>query len=170
LLAGCGGTKAVTVTRTIGLTTVVAPTTTAACKGRDLGGYFNVVPGSPGAGQISYKLELINASSAACFVTGIPRLQLLGAHGRALPTKVSPARPGQPTVAKILLRPYDFAKAEARFSPDVPGTGEQTQGQCEPTSYRLRVTVGGSSAAVPITPPNPVCEHGALSVSMLAAA
>ena len=88
---------------------------------RDLGGSFRVVPGSPGAGQITYRLRLTNTSSAACWVSGIPQLRLLGAKGGALPTTVSAAYPGQATAARIVLRPGRSAKADARFSPDVPG-------------------------------------------------
>jgi hypothetical protein len=171
VLAGCGATQTVTVTRTVTVTTTIsAPATAAACSGGDLGGSFRVVPGSPGAGQITYTLTLTNSSPAACYVTGIPQLQLLDAQGGALPTTVSAAHPGQATAAKIVLQPGESAKADARFSPDVPGTGEQTQGPCEPTAHRVKVAVGGGSVTVPVTPPTPVCEHGALSMSVLAAA
>jgi hypothetical protein len=156
LLAGGGATS--------------AATTTPACSGRDLGGSFRVVPGSPGAGGITYRLRLTNTSPAACWVSGIPRLRLLGAKGGALPTKVSPAYPGQGTAALIVLRPGRSAKADARFSPDVPGPGEGHPGQCEPTAHCLRVTIGGSSFTVAVTPPTPVCEHGSLRLSLLSAA
>lgn len=177
-VAGCGGTKTTTVTQTVTKTvTKTTPTTStststsaaAACSGADLSGSFADVPGSAGAGQISYKLTLTNASSTACFVSGIPDLQLLDAQGGALPTSVSPAQPGQGTAAKIVLQPGGSAAAEARFSPDVPGQGEQQTGQCEPTSHELKVTVGGGSVNVPVTPPTSVCEHGSLSMSLLAA-
>jgi Domain of unknown function (DUF4232) len=170
LLAGCGATKTFTVTRTVTVTTTArAPATVAACSGSDLGGSFRVVPGSPGAGQITYTLTLTNSSPAACYVSGIPQLQLLGAGGGALPTNVSAVQPGQATAAKIVLQPGESARADARFSPDVPGVGEQTQGQCEQTAHRLRVTVGGGSVTVPVSPPTPVCEHGGLRMSILAA-
>ena len=178
-LAGCGGTKTATVTQTITKTvTKPAPTTStptstaaaAACSGADLHGSFADVPGSAGAGQISYKLTLTNASSAACFVSGIPDLLLLDAQGGGLPTNVSPAQPGQGTAAKIMLQPGASAAAEARFSPDVPGPGEQQTSACEPTAHDLKVTIGGGSVTVPVTPPTPVCEHGSLNMSLLSAA
>ncbi len=147
-----------------------AATTTPPCGGRDLGGSFTAVPGSPGAGGITYRLRLKNTSSAACWVSGIPHLRLLGAKGGALPTAVSAAYPGQATAAKIVLRPGRSAKADARFSPDVPGPGEGHIGACEPTAHRLRVTVGGSSLTVAVSPPTPVCEHGSLRLSLLSAA
>jgi Protein of unknown function (DUF4232) len=171
VLAGCSTMKTVTVTQTVTVTTTApAPATAAACSGGDLGGSFRVVPGSPGAGGITYTLRLTNSSSAACYVSGIPQLQLVDAQGGALPTTVLAAHPGQATAAKIVLQPGKSARADARFSPDVPGIGEQTPGQCEPTSHRLKVTVGGGSLTVPVTPPTPVCEHGRLSMSLLAAA
>jgi hypothetical protein len=177
-LAGCGGTKTATVTqtvtKTVTKTTPTTPTTStseaAACSGADLNGSFADVPGSAGAGQISYKLTLTNSSAAVCFVSGIPDLQLLDAKGGALPTSVSAEQPGQGTAAKIVLQPGASAAAEARFSPDVPGQGEQSQGACEPTAHQVRVTVGGGSVTVPVSPPTPVCEHGALSMSVLVAA
>jgi hypothetical protein len=177
-LAGCGGSKTVTVTqtvtKTVTKTTTTAPTTStsaaAACSGTDLGGSFAAVPGSAGAGQISYKLTLTNSSATACFVSGIPDLQLLDAQGGALPTTVSAAQPGQGTAAKIALQPGASAVAEARFSPDVPGPGEQQTSACEPTAHELKVTIGGGSVNVPVNPPTPVCEHGSLSMSLLSAA
>ncbi|HVM56000.1 MAG TPA: DUF4232 domain-containing protein [Gaiellaceae bacterium] len=173
-LAGCGGGKTVTVTQTV--TRTVTTTTTApapppasasACTGGDLGGSFAVVPGSPGAGQISYTLTVTNTSSSPCFVSGLPQLQLLDAGGGALPTNVTAAEPGTGTAAKIVLQPGGSAKSDARFSPDVPGQGEGQAGQpCEPVAHRLQVTApGGGTALVPITPPTSVCEHGSLRMS-----
>jgi hypothetical protein len=93
-----------------------------------------------------------------------------------LPTNVSAERPGEATAAKIVLQPGASAKADARFSPDVPGPGEPatqpspgTPQGCEPTAHQLQVTVGGSSVTVPIAPPTAVCSHGALRMSLLAA-
>jgi hypothetical protein len=177
LLAGCGGTKTVTVTQTVTktvtktTTTAPAPSAAAACSGSDLSGSFAEVPGSPGAGQISYALTLTNASPNACLVSGIPQLQLLDAQGGALPTSVSAEQPGQGTAAKIVLQPLEAAQSQARFSPDVPGPGDSQQpGPCEPTAHELKVTIGGGSVTVPVSPPTPVCEHGALSMSVLVAA
>ncbi|HVA32316.1 MAG TPA: DUF4232 domain-containing protein [Gaiellaceae bacterium] len=181
VLAACGGTKTLTVTQTVTRTvtkTTTAPATTTtgsgaatapACSGADLGGSFAVVPGSAGAGSISYGLTLTNTSSAACYVSGIPQLQLLDAKGATVPTAVSAAQPGQGTAAKVVLDPGASAKADARFSPDVPGPGEDNPGACEPTAHQLRVTVGAGSVTVPVSPPTSVCSHGALRMSLLAA-
>jgi len=173
LAAGCGGSKTVTVTRTQTRTrtvtttrTVTAPPSAAAsqpCTGSMLHGTFRVVEGSAGAGQISYALTLTNASRQACFVSGLPVVQLLSASGAALPTNVSAAHPGEQTAAKVSLAPGGSATAEARFSPDVPGVGDQQGGQCQPAAALMRVTAtGGGTLVVPLQPPTSVCEKGSL--------
>jgi hypothetical protein len=183
--AGCGGTKTVTVTQTsttVRTVTVATPTTTAAttttgpaeaaaCTDADLAGSFAVVPGSAGAGNIVYSLRLTNTSASPCFVSGLPAGALLDRNGSPLPTHGSAAQPGQATAARIVLQSGDAAKADARFSPDVPSTGEQQTGPCEPKAYVLRVTVsGGGTVAAPISPPTAVCGHGSLSFSVFSSA
>jgi hypothetical protein len=140
------------------------------CTGKALTGTFRVVPGSAGAGNITYALRLRNSSQATCFVTGIPGLTLLDGAGRRLPTQQAPAHPGQLTAVMVRLAPGRAAVASARFSPDVPGPGETTTRACERTAYKLRVAPsGGGTLAAPITPPTPVCEHGAMTLSVLTA-
>jgi hypothetical protein len=183
--AGCGGTKTVTVTQTsttVRTVTVTTPATTAAttttgpaeaaaCTDADLAGSFAVVPGSAGAGNIVYSLHLTNTSSSPCFVSGLPAAALLDKNGSPLPTHVSPAQAGQATAARIVLQSGDTAKADARFSPDVPSTGEQQIGACEPKAYVLRVTApGGGTVAAPISAPTAVCGHGSLSFSVWSSA
>ena len=100
-------------------------------------------------------------------MTGIPRVQLVDAHGRKLPTATRPQHPGTATAALIRLPPGQAASATARFSPDVPGPGEPVGKTCEPRAYRLRVWPNGAgSLLVPIRPPTPVCEHGSLALSL----
>ena len=141
-----------------------------ACRAGDLSGVFAVVNGSAGAGSISYDLRLQNHSSSKCYVSGIPGLRLLGKTGKALPTKVVPDRPGALTAAKIILKPGGYAASTARFSPDIPGTGEAQYGQCEPTAHSLRVSpAGGGSLVVPVKPATPVCEHGRMVLTALIA-
>ena len=179
--AGCGGTKTVTVTqssttaRTVTVTTTTTTTTgsagPAACTGADLEGRFAVVPGSAGAGNIVYELRLTNTSASPCVVSGLPAVRLLDKNGSPLPTHASAAQPGQATAAQIVLQSGQAAKADARFSPDVPGTGEQQIGSCEPKAFVLRVAApGGETVAAPISPPTSVCEHGALSFSVFSSA
>lgn len=177
-LAGCGGAKTVTVTQTVTrtvthtVTTTPPPAAAPACTGSSLGGTFAGIPGSAGAGQISYRLTVTNTSNAACFVSGMPQLQLLDAQGAALPTSVTAAQPGQATAAKIVLQPSASATSDARFSPDVPGVGEGQAGKpCEPVAHQLQVTAnGGGTFVVPITPPTSVCEHGSLRMTLYTAA
>jgi len=179
--AGCGSTKTVTVTQTVTtvktVTTTGAPTTTSGtttttsgaspCSGSDLQATFSGVAGSAGAGNISYDLVLTNTSNSACSVSGIPVATLLDKTEGALPTQIST---GPGTATTVVLQHGDSAKAEARFSPDVPGVGEQQPGPCERTAYFLRVAVaGGGTVNAPIGPPTPVCEHGGMSFSPFAA-
>lgn len=133
-----------------------------------MSGLFYAIPGSAGAGQISYALRLRNRSKHACFVSGLPRLQLLGRTGKLLPTHVWPAHPGAQSAIRVVLAPGKYAVATARFSPDVPGVGEQVKGPCEPKAFRARVWPPGGgtgSFVVPVSPPTPVCEKGRLVFS-----
>jgi Domain of unknown function (DUF4232) len=154
---------------TLLLSLVLAAQIAAPCKGSDLSGTFAAVPGSAGAGNIVYALRVKNTSAAACTVTGIPRLTLLDRGGRRLPTHPFPAHPGALTAVLVTLAPGKTATATARFSPDVPGTGEPVDGRrCEPVAYNLLVRPnGGGTLRAPIRPPTPVCEHGGMSWSVL---
>ena len=179
LAAGCGGTKTVTVTTTVThvrtVTTTRASSTTtstttaaaSACAAGALQASFEPIEGSAGAGHISYALTLTNTSSSPCFVSGVPRAQLLGTTGGALPTTII-AEPGPD--GKVTLQPNGSATAEARFSPDVAGQGDQQQGQCQPTATVLRVTApGGGTVDAPVQPPTSVCERGSLQFRPFAA-
>ena len=176
--AGCGGTKTVTETATVVQTTTVRVTTEQtttpsaaanACTGDAMSGSFAGIPGSAGAGQISYKLTVKNASPVACFVSGLPNAQLLGLGGADLPTNVTAAQPGTATAARIVLQPGDSASATARFSPDVNGVGDNTNGTCQPKASTLRVALGGAPLDAPISPPTSVCEQGSLHFSLYTA-
>ena len=136
------------------------------CSGSQLAGRFAAVYGSAGAGNIVYKLTLKNISSRTCTVTGLPQGQLLGKTKAKVPTHVRAAHANQLTAILVTLAPGASAYATARFSPDVPGPGEHTLGQCEPKSYWFRVSApGGGTTTVSVLPPTPVCEHGTLSFS-----
>jgi hypothetical protein len=150
-----------------------SPATVQPCAATQLTGSFTQIYGSAGAVGISYRLRLRNRSPRTCFVSGLAGLRLLSKGGHPLPTKVTPAfRPGL-TAVRVVLRPGRAAKADARFSPDIPGPGEpQTRGPCEPKAYRVRVTPppGGGTLVVPVLPPTSVCEHGGMSPKALTAA
>lgn len=181
-VAGCGGSRTTTTTvihTTTVVRTVTAPATTTsttsgsaanACSGDSMSGTFSVVPGSAGAGQIVYRLRVKNDSPVSCFVSGFPHVQLLGQGGAQLPTTATPDQPGTATAAKVTLAPGAAATADVRFSPDVPGTGDQTGGDCQPKATTLRVALGGAQLDVPITPPTPVCEGGTLQYRLFTAA
>jgi Protein of unknown function (DUF4232) len=142
------------------------------CTGAKLTGSFKAVPGSAGAGNIVYRLAIENTSNAECGVTGLPRLQLIGKTGKKLPTSTTfSGMPGTLTAVLVPLKPGGTASLTARFSPDVPGVGEQHPGACEATAYRLRVTPSaGGTSTVAISPPTPVCEHGRLQLTVFTAA
>jgi hypothetical protein len=143
----------------------------AACAASQLGGTFAAVPNSAGAGNIVYALRLRNRSRAVCAVPPLGGLTLLDAAGRPLPTHAARARPGQPRAVAVRLAPGTSAVATARFSPDVPGPGEPVARPCERTAHSLRVTLRRGAAVVArVTPPTPVCEHGAMQLSVLGAA
>ncbi len=133
------------------------------CTGAQLSGRFALIPGSPGAGNVSYRLTLQNVSTRACALTGLPRGRLLGKTGKPLPTSIVASFPGALTAVLVTLAPRASAHADARFSPDVPGPGEGHPGPCEPVAYRFRVTPnGGGTTTAAVRPPTSVCEHGSL--------
>ncbi len=160
--------SAVAIAATAGSTALAASSDSPPCRGAQLAGAFTAIPGSPGAGSISYRLVLRNASPSTCFLSGIPTLTLIGAHGKALPTATRPEHPGELAAIRIDLKHGQRASLDARFSPDVPGPGEGQVGRCEPLASRLRVVPnGGGSLLVPVTPATSVCEHGAMTLTLL---
>src|SRR4051794_26316527 len=140
------------------------PAMSPSCGGGQLKGSFAAVPGSAGAGNIVYKLVLKNTSAAPCTLTGLPQGTLLGRKHNPLPTHVRPANQGALAAVLVTLAPGASTFATARFSPDVPGTGDSTPGRCQPVSYWFRVRAqGGGTTTVPVKPPTSVCERGTLS-------
>lgn len=170
--SGCGlggSTKTVTATMTVVHTLTVTVTTSApppppaTCTGSDLSATFAVQPGSAGAGNIVYTLTLTNSSSSTCALGRSPALQLLDKDGKPLPSHASPA-PGSEQIGKE-LRPGASMSYDARFSPDVPGTGDQQTGRCQPVATTLRVVLqAGGIVDAQISPPTSVCEQGTISL------
>jgi hypothetical protein len=174
LAAGCGSTKTITVTqvttteKTVTTTETVTTTSQSSavppCSGADLKGSLDVQAGSAGAGTITYTLTLINTSSDPCMVNGTPVGILLDNSGQTLPTNVLPVPAAQGSAQPVVLQPGDDANADARFSPDVAGTGDAQTGRCQPVAHVFQVTAGGGGTVdAPITPPTSVCERGTLS-------
>jgi hypothetical protein len=138
----------------------------ARCRGAQLAGSFTAVRGSAGAGNITYALKLKDTSALPCTLTGLPQGVLLGSTRNGLPTHVRAAFPGGLSAVLVTLGPGRTARATARFSPDVPGPGEQSTGRCEPVAWWFRVAgQGGGSAVVQVSPRTSVCEHGRLLFS-----
>ena len=136
------------------------------CKGSQLAGSFKAVPGSPGAGNIVYRLTLTNTSATTCALTGLPVGQLLGKTGKKLPTHIRAAFPQGLTAILVTLAHGKSSHATRASRPTFPASASRRPAQCEATSYSLRVTArGGGTTTVKITPPTPVCEHGQLSFS-----
>ncbi|HEX4323659.1 MAG TPA: DUF4232 domain-containing protein [Gaiellaceae bacterium] len=167
--AGCGlggSTKTVTVTRTETETTTTTVTTTASvanakpCAGTDVAAVFTLIPGSAGAGQISYTLTVKNSSQIPCSLHGIPQGTLLGATGTALPTHVKSSGGGG---RRVVLPPGASATAQARFSPDVAGTGDSQSGTCQPVAHAFQLNAAGGVTEATIKPPTSVCQQGTLN-------
>jgi hypothetical protein len=167
--AGCGlggSTKTVTVTRTETETTTTTVTTTASvanakpCAGTDVAAVFTLIPGSAGAGQISYTLTVKNSSQIPCSLHGIPQGTLLGATGTALPTHVKSSGGGG---RRVVLPPGASATAQARFSPDVAGTGDSRSGTCQPVAHAFQLNAAGGVTEATIKPPTSVCQQGTLN-------
>ena len=136
-------------------------TTSTRCGGIQLGGTFTAIPNSAGAGNIVFRLALQNLSSSTCTLTGLPQGgALLGKTGTKLPTHIRNNFPGRVAVL-VRLAPGKIAYANARFSPDVAGTGDNMSGQCQPKAYWLQV----EGLNVKIAPATPVCERGTLNFS-----
>jgi hypothetical protein len=139
------------------------------CPASGLKGTFSLIRGSAGAGHVGYALKLTNRGSATCTVSGRPRLQLLDSKGRKLPTHVTPL-PGPKRAVTVTLAKGKSARADARFSPDIPSGGEPANGPCEPQAVRVRVTLAApahGSLVVPVRPPTSVCERGGIQLTAL---
>jgi hypothetical protein len=156
-------THTITVTRTVTVTTTSTSAALSACTGDQLSGTFKEASGGGGAGQIEYILTLKNTSPTSCTVDGLPVARLLDASGSRLPTHIT-GTAGGPLVN---LAPGASAKATARFSPDVPGSGDSQSGACQPKAYTLQVTPDHYTVVdAPIKPPTSVCERGSLNFSV----
>jgi hypothetical protein len=150
-------------TQTVATTRMVTTTRSVAsakpCTGTQLAATFALVPGSAGAGQIAYMLTVKNSSPSTCSVRGAPAGTLLSSNGSALPTHVR-ATGGK---RQVVLPPGASAIAQARFSPDVPGTGDSQSGSCQPQAHTFQLSAeGGGVTEAAIKPPTSVCEQGTL--------
>jgi hypothetical protein len=167
--AGCGltasKTKTVTTTQTVTVTHTVTTTAASAgnaCTAHDLAATFQVLQGSAGAGNIVYTLKVVNASQAACTISGVPAIDFLDASGAAMKKAVTPNGAG--TAALITLQPGDTARSQVRFSPDVD--------PCDSgTATTLRLTMPDNSTLdAKIDPATRLCGNGSLQPSIFTGA
>ena len=153
----------------------VAAPSSSRCHTPELSASYTVVADSAAAGSISYNLRLTNKSMHQCTIYGFAGMLLLDANHKPLPTKVQ----WDSLVPKRLLRlnPGGSAAATVRFSPDVPGVGDNAsaapgqQWTCEPTAYYTEVTPPDETTQLvtAVSPATPVCERGTMAVSAFVA-
>jgi hypothetical protein len=133
----------------------------APCRAGQLSAKMSMIRGSAGAGNIGYSLALTNNGSAACQLGNHPRLRLLRADGRGLPTEVFRFKPA----GTVTIPAGGTAAARLRFSPDIPGIGEPAGGRCEPLAHKVKVTLtqpASGHLVGSVKPATSVCEHGSL--------
>lgn len=139
------------------------------CHTTDLRGSFAIAAGSEGAGNVTANITLRNTSSHACWVGGYPGMLLLGSSHQALPTDV--ARSDAVAARRVTLEPGGAASASARFSPDVPGSGDSQSGACQPTAHYVEITPPDETTHLVVTaqPATAVCERGTMQTSVFVA-
>jgi hypothetical protein len=146
-------------------TTPAAASGTARCHTSDVTASYTVVAGSAAAGSISYNLRLTDTSMHQCTIYGFAGMLLLDANHKPLPTNVQ----RDSLVPKQLLRlnPGGSASATVRFSPDVPGVGDNPSPVCQPTAYYTEVTPPDETTQLvtAVSPPTSVCERGTMAIS-----
>jgi len=145
-------------------TTSGGSTGTARCRTADLAG--SLQPGSPGAGQRYATVVLRNTSARTCTIKGYGGVGLVDASGAALPThqnRVSPAPKA------VTLKPGSSASSQLHWGA-IPGPGDATSGDCQPTPAALQVIPPDETTALSIPwSQGPVCEGGTLDQQPYAA-
>jgi hypothetical protein len=123
-------------------------------------------PGSPGAGQRFATLVLRNTSGRTCTVEGYGGIGLVAASGAPLPTHQDRVLPAPGTVA---LRPGGSARSQLHWSA-VPGAGDATSGDCQPTAAALQVIPPDETSPLSVAwTQGPVCEGGTIQQQPYAA-
>ena len=128
------------------------------CHTSELAGSF--VPGSPGAGQRYATLVLRNTGDVACTIHGYGGVGLVDGDGAALPTHQ--VRRSDPAPTTVTLQPGDTASSQLHWGA-VPGPGDSSTGDCQPTPATLRVIPPDETdpLSVPWTQ-GPVCVGGTI--------
>jgi hypothetical protein len=128
------------------------------CHTSELAG--SLVPGSPGAGQRYATLVLRNSGGEVCTIHGYGGLGLVDGDGHALPTHQ--VRLSDPPAATVTLQPGDTVSAQLHWGA-VPGPGDATSGDCQPTPATLRVIPPDETDALSVAwDQGPVCEGGSI--------
>lgn len=136
----------------------------ARCQASQLSGHIRMM--QPAAGNRYAALVLTNTSGRSCHTYGFVGMQLAGPKGNDLPTNV--VRETRPAPSRVTLRPGQSAWARIHWGV-VPGSGESSSGQCEPTPSRLLVIPPDERTQLAATwPGGSVCEHGKILTTALA--
>jgi hypothetical protein len=128
------------------------------CTGHQL--QISLYARSPGAGFHYLYLRLVNRGGL-CSLRGFPRLRLLGADGRALPTRAVHERE-RPHLLR--LEPYEAVVSIVRWDPR-PGRGEPAHGRCEPVPQSILARIPGGIVRRLPWHWGPVCKQGALRIT-----
>jgi hypothetical protein len=120
-----------------------------------------------GAGQRYATVVLTNTSKKSCTVTGYPGLQLVGASGQPVATKV--IRKKKPAPATVKLAAGASASSAIAFSVVASGA-EPTDGPCRPEPTSVQVIPPNQTTAV--TAPwslGSVCDGGRIKANAFVA-
>lgn len=147
-----------------GATTSSGNPSAGRCHTADLAG--SLQPGDSGAGQRYATVVLRNTSGRTCTIKGYGGIGLVAASGAPLPThqnRVSPAP------ATVTLKAGGSARSQLHWGA-VPGTGDSTTGDCQPTPAALQVIPPDETTplSIPWTQ-GPVCEAGTIDQQPYAA-
>ena len=150
----------------IGFARLRAVPTRPACTSAHLSAKLRLVSNN-GLGGADYGLALTNTGAAPCYLDGPPRLRLLDAAGRALPTRAVTSVP-----YPIVVGPHRDVSLLATFASIARlGSGEPRHGPCEPTAASVRIDPrpGGGRLVSALRPATRVCDHGLMTLSGLLA-
>ncbi|MBP2474948.1 hypothetical protein JOF53_003820 [Crossiella equi] len=134
---------------------------TTRCAATQLRGELK--PGEPGAGQRYATLLVTNTGKANCTLYGYGGLALLDASGNAIRTQLE--RSANPGPKLVTLRPGAKAAKELHWGA-VPGEGEPTNGQCEPSPAKISVIPPDERTPFEVQwALGPVCQQGRIQGS-----
>lgn len=117
--------------------------------------------GDAGAGQRYVDLVLRNKSGETCTLYGYGGLQLIGADGSQVPTKLT--REPKPAPATVRLAPGASARSTLHWTA-VPADDEPQDHACEPTPARVQVIPPDETDPLMVNDwkDGEVCQHGAI--------